>query len=117
MDRDAWRASMAEASIETRAMEASEKINARIKTFYEDNDDSLIMSCKDAIRDILTEYNLTYKLQMPPECVGVHSDNRAGQGLIPADVHPRAVGHAGCWRVVMERSAGSSRARARSTRE
>ena len=35
----------------------------------------------------LTEYNLTYKLQMPPECCGVHSDNRAGQGLIPADVH------------------------------
>ena len=45
------------------------------------------MSCKDAVRNILTEYNLTYKMQMPPECCGVHSDNRAGQGLIPADVH------------------------------
>ena len=57
--------------------------------FYEGNDHSEagIMSCKDAVRNILTEYNLTYKLQMPPECCGVHSDNRAGQGLIPADVH------------------------------
>ena len=45
------------------------------------------MSCKDAIRNVLTEYNPTYKLQLPPEPCGVHSDNRAGQGLIPADVH------------------------------
>ena len=80
---------MAEASIETRAMVAAEEINARIEMFYEGNDHSAagIMSCKDAVRNILTECNLTYKMQMPPECCGVHSDNRAGQGLIPADVH------------------------------
>ena len=53
---------MAEASIETRAMEAAEKTNARTEMFYEGNDHSEagIMSCKDAVRDILTEYNLKY---------------------------------------------------------
>jgi len=53
---------MAEPSIETRAMEAAAKINARIEMFYEGNDHSEagIMSCKDAVRNILTEHNLKY---------------------------------------------------------
>ena len=74
-------------TVSERIAAATPLIEPVLAKYDSSSDTSQIKRLSDLALNILSDYSLSYCQKISPDSVGVHSTNRWGSGLVPAEVH------------------------------